>query len=542
MNSSKLCQTKQLDYRLIAMEKTSDGIAIIDANGNLHYANKALLKFYDCGNEALEQPWQDIILQGQSTEIRDVILNQLSEKGEVYGEISLQQDVAKKKTAEISLTRLEDNGIIVTLRDSALTKDIEREREALREQLHQAQKLEAVGRLAGGVAHDFNNILAAMNGYAEFLIDDLEEESEQYQFAQNILSAGMQARDLVDQMLAFSRRESDELRQLDLRASVNETLKMLKASLPKSVTIHGDIIDEAAIMHGNPTQLSQALMNLCVNAKDAMKNERGTLTIKVDFVNEHDVPNISTTPEMPDESYLPLIHMEEIKEGHTRLTLGSLVSDHPYCRLSVGDDGSGMSRLVMENIFEPFFTTKSVDEGTGLGLAMVHGVITAHKGALEINSRLGKGTCFDLFFPLSLGEGAQEMIEDEANISSSLDKRNILLVEDDANVAIMTLKMLERLGVEVEHAENGREALHILQENPDYFDLVLTDQNMPEMTGVELIEAVSIKFKNLPFVLLSGYSEKSLQNMQDKHQCVKAVLRKPIAKANLSKTLNEVFK
>lgn len=546
--SSQKSSPAGFDYRLIAMDKASDGIGIADASGDLIYANTALLKFYGIEDDSdetvnpIDKNWKDFILQQQDEDVSYVILSQLTENGEVYGEISLG-DEDDKKIAEISLTRMEDNGIVITLRDSAQTEDIEREREALKEQLHQAQKLEAVGRLAGGVAHDFNNILAAMNGYAEFLIDDLEPGSEQHQFAINILSAGNQATDLVEKMLAFSRRDENEMKILDVRSAVQETLIMLKASLPKSVSVHTHIISEEAFVLGNATQLSQAVMNLCVNAKDAMENERGKLDLRVDFVNEVDFPCLPVMKKMPDDDYLPLVNIEEVqdKPDTSRLTLGAMVRDENYARLVIADNGTGMSRLIMENIFEPFFTTKPVDKGTGLGLAMVHGVIAAHKGAMVITSTLGKGTAFELLFPIAQGEeikitpqAAEQKQEEGLNIK-------VLLVEDQEEVAMMTKKRLQRMGAEVFLCINGHDAMQTLTESPFYYDLVITDQNMPEMTGVELIETAYKEFPDLPFIMMSGYSEERLLRFKEGHPSVKAVLRKPVAKADLQKAIEELF-
>lgn len=413
----------------------------------------------------------------------------------------------------------------------------ERDKEALQEQLSQAQKLEAVGRLAGGIAHDFNNILAAMNGYAEFLIDDLDTKSQQHGFAKNILKAGNQARDLVDKMLAFSRRDANEITKMRLVDSVEETMSMLKASLPKSVEVQREIDNEDYCINGSQTLISQALMNLCVNAKDAMPNEKGRLLVAMSLVQKSHFEYMEDSEDLPDNDDLPLIDIKDITPTHTCLTMGKLARDQEYMCLSVADDGSGMSRVIMENIFEPFFTTKPVDEGTGLGLAMVHGVIASHKGAMQINSIAGKGTRFDLLFPsLGIQEESEETDEQQKPWKAV---GNVLVVDDQQEVRQVTQTMLERKGFEVEVCESGQAALEILQEHPDYFNIIVTDHNMPQMTGLELIEKVSENNIGIPFVLITGYSPESMGDTVDQYPALKAVLKKPIDREKLLETVQE---
>ena len=411
----------------------------------------------------------------------------------------------------------------------------ENDKDALQEQLHQAQKLEAVGRLAGGIAHDFNNILAAMNGYAEFLMDDLEPETAQRSFAVDILKAGKQARDLVDKILAFSRREHNEMQQMRLCESIDETLSMLKASLPKTVIVNAEISDKDYIINGNPTLVSQALMNLCVNAKDAMPSKKGTIMVSLSVADMEYFQDIDTADELPTTEDLPLVSIKDVSATHSQLSMGKLASNQEYLCLSVADDGSGMSRVIMENIFEPFFTTKPVGKGTGLGLAMVHGLMASHRGAMQINSIAGKGTRFDLLFPImdEVTEEKEEQIvrEDWQAIG------HVLLVEDQPEVQEMMKTMLERIGFEVETCDDGEAALEILSEHSDYFTAVVTDQNMPKMTGVEMIEKVAVNHPEIPFILLTGYSIQDLSDLTQEQPSVKAVLKKPVDREKLKEAV-----
>jgi len=415
----------------------------------------------------------------------------------------------------------------------------ETDKTALREQLHQAQKLEAVGRLAGGIAHDFNNILAAMNGYAEFLTDDLDDKSQQYGFAKNILAAGQQARELVDKMLAFSRRDVDEMQNMRVADSVQETVSMLKASLPKTIDMQIEIDDENHLIHGSQTMISQALMNLCVNAKDAMPNEKGRLMVSASLADMGYFQDMPFQEKIPQSDDLPLVDIMDISPTHTCLRMGKLARDQEYICLSVADDGSGMTRVIMENIFEPFFTTKSVDEGTGLGLAMVHGVVANHKGAMQINSIAGKGTRFDILFP-SLGEVKVDKAVTETKEEWKA-VGNVLVVDDQDNVRAVSQTMLERNGFEVESCDCAKAALEIIKEHPDYFSVIVTDHNMPEMTGLDLIEEVSNIYPDLPFVLVTGYSPEGMGEVMEENNALKAIIKKPIDRDELAQAVQNAI-
>ncbi len=415
----------------------------------------------------------------------------------------------------------------------------EKEKNALQEQLFQAQKLEAIGRLAGGIAHDFNNILAAMNGYAEFLTDDLDETSPQHGFAQNILKAGVQARHLIEQVLAFSRRDGDEVQTLNLKTPIDETVTMLKASLPKSVDLKVDIQETGSFITGNPTALSQGIMNLCVNAKDAMENEKGTLQIGLYNVTPDVFAGWDLADTLPDPKEALLLNIEDVKKNHTKLTLSRLAKDQGYVCLSVSDNGSGMPRVVLEHIFEPFFTTKDVNKGTGLGMAMVHGLIATHRGAMVVNTIVGKGTRFDLYFPVvsTLENQVEAAIEIKEQKSGG---GTVLVVDDQPEVRHMLTTMIERMGYDVEACENGFDAIEILREHPTYFDVVITDHNMPKMTGLELAQEVSLTNPDIPFIVVTGYALESFKEMMRDHNSIRHILNKPVDRYKLGDALNEI--
>jgi PAS domain S-box-containing protein len=544
VNEEKKITLKLLSQRLAAMEATLDGIGIIDADWNVTYINRSFREMYGItqGNEEhyLGQSWYVFFPESEYAKIDTEIIPTVQSEGAWSGVFSFENLANRVVHIELEFAHIDGGGIICTARDITQRIENESDKKQMQSQLYQAQKMEAIGRLAGGIAHDFNNILAAMNGYAEFLIEDLEDGSPEHKFADNILQAGHQAKALVDQMLAFSRQKNSEFGSMDLLKPVNESLAMLRASLPKSIEVVTDFKIEAAPIAGNETQIAQIVMNLCVNAKDAMENNKGQLSLAVDYANMNE-ENLSgwLIDDPVEQTDMPTMIIQEIVEGETELLLGKLSRQSQYIQMSVTDTGTGMSRDVMEVVFEPFFTTKPVDKGTGLGLATAHGVIAGHGGALRIKSTVGVGTQFDLFFPVVASE--EKDVAVETVIQSIEGSGNILLVEDQIEVQKMTIKMLERLGYDVDAVDDGQQALEVLREIPDHFDLVITDQNMPKVTGLELVEEIYKEQPDLPFMMLSGYSEEKLQRIIKEHPAIKMTLRKPIKKDELGKHIVHVL-
>lgn len=536
---------KLLEQRLAAIEASVEGIGIIDAHENLTYMNPALMELHgiapDRKDRYIGKPWLNLYPPKGQAYVKENVLPEFERKGFWCGQSKILRMDDRVITAELSLTRLKDGGFIGTARDITDQEKIAAEKKQMQEQLAQAQKMEAIGRLAGGIAHDFNNIIAAINGYAEFLKEDLEDGSATQKFATNIMQAGRQATALVDKILTFSRRHDNVFETMDVSIPLHETLSMLEATLPKTIELHTDIQLPNAKIEGNTTQISQMIMNLCVNARDAMETDKGSIHVTLaPYMPAQEAPFEMLSEKLPDPQGSPWTKIfEGEKEGQTILQMGTIARDHEYVRLSVADTGSGISLPVMEHVFEPFFTTKDVHKGTGLGLAAVHGSVTAHRGALIINSVLGHGTRFDLLFPLSTAD----VNEDEFDASVELPPGHgvILLVEDQEDVRDMTATMLERLGYDVVAAENGMDALDELRENPDKFSLVLTDQNMPKMTGVELVTEAQYDFPDMPFVLLSGYSESKLQELMLENTSVKAVIRKPVSQKALGLHLAKIL-
>lgn len=379
----------------------------------------------------------------------------------------------------------------------------------LEKQLRQAQKMEAIGTLAGGIAHDFNNILTIILGYTEMALEDIPEGSSLKEDLQEVLRASYRARSLVEQILTFSRQTEQERKPLQVGPIIKEAIKLLRASLPSTIETRQDIDTEGGMVLADPTQIHQIIMNLCTNAAHAMREKGGVLEISLAEVN------------LDRES---VVQYPDLKPG-------------PYLRLTVSDTGHGMRRDVMERIFDPFFTTKGAGEGTGLGLAVVYGIVKNYGGAITVYSEQGKGTAFHILLPRIEGE-----VIPEAEISEPLPTGNerILFVDDEKSLLQMGQKMLERLGYQVFPCSDSVRALDLFREKPDEFDLVITDQTMPGMTGTELASELLRIRPDIPIILCTGFSQ--LVN-QEKAELmgIREFVMKPIVKHEIAKAIRKAL-
>ncbi|MBW2020218.1 MAG: PAS domain S-box protein [Deltaproteobacteria bacterium] len=407
---------------------------------------------------------------------------------------------------------VEINAVLITWEGRPGTLNFLRDitaQKRLETQLQHAQRMEAIGTLAGGIAHDFNNILSAIIGNAQLALDDLSGPSSvRYSFEQ-ILEASYRATKLVKQILAFSRQHEHERRPVQLNSIVKETLKLLRASLPSTINIRQNIQSDAGVVFADPTQIHQVLMNLCTNAAHAMRENGGVL--EVSLVNV----------DLDAEAVV----------GHPDLKPG------PCLRLTVRDTGHGMDRAVMERIFDPYFTTKGKGEGTGLGLALVHGIVKSHGGAINVHSELGKGTTFHIFLPRLERDAIME-----AEVLAPLPKGNerILFVDDEEVLVDVGERMLERLGYKVIASTNSIEALEIFHANPDKFDLVITDQTMPNMTGTELAKGLMRIRPDIPIILCTGFSE-TITAEKARAMGIREFVLKPIVIDKIAATIRNVL-
>ncbi|MEN6438889.1 MAG: PAS domain S-box protein [Syntrophobacter sp.] len=369
------------------------------------------------------------------------------------------------------------NGALVFVRDITELKQAANERQGLEAKLRQAQKLEAIGTLAGGIAHDFNNILAPIIGYTEMALTDIARSDTIRDGLEQTLFAAMRARDLVKQILAFARASEEQERvPISIGSVVKEALKLLRASLPSSIEMRHRIEDGVAI--ADATQIHQVLMNLCTNAAHAM-NGVGVLTVNLSRVD-------------PDGKYLAGLSAPELSPG-------------PYLKLSVSDTGCGMDCKALERIFDPYFTTKEVGKGSGLGLAVVHGIVKRHDGAIMVHSIPGKGTTFDIYIPEA---GRPVPAEAEAGPGLPDGRERVLFVDDEPAVVRMGTEILTRLGYAVTPETDCMKAFELFRARPDEIDLVITDYTMAKLTGTGLAKKIRQIRPDIPIILATGFSEK----------------------------------
>ncbi len=381
-------------------------------------------------------------------------------------------------------------------------------RERLEAQLVQAQKMEAVGTLAGGIAHDFNNILMAIIGFTELALSGAEKGTTLHEDLTEILVAGNRAKDLVGQILAFSRQSDQDRKPVKVKPIVHEALKLLRASLPANIEIAPNL-ESNAVVKGDPIQIQQALMNLCTNAGHAMRETGGRLEVELKEV-ALDSAQAAGFPEITPGQYL---------------------------KLTVSDTGPGMSPEILERIFEPFFTTKSREEGTGLGLSVVHGIVKNHQGAVRVSSKPGEGAVFTIYLPV-FEESPEQEIYGEGDIP--IGTEHVLFVDDEKSIIRMAEKQIRSLGYEVTTSDGSVEALELFRKRPGEFDLVITDMTMPHMKGDELAgRLISIR-PDIPVILCTGFNP-DIQNDNSKKTCIRAVLQKPILKRDLAVKIREVL-
>ncbi|MDP3029139.1 MAG: GAF domain-containing protein, partial [Deltaproteobacteria bacterium] len=387
------------------------------------------------------------------------------------------------------------------LENVRLFKETERAYEELRmtqRQLVQIQKMEAIGTLAGGIAHDFNNILTAIIGYTELAREAAPEGSRVQAHLQEVFRAGMRAKDLVQQILIFSRQSKQEQKPLQTDSIVKEGLKLLRASIPTTIEIRPNIERECGTVLGDPTQIYQVLVNLCTNAAHAMGEKGGVLEVSLMNV-DLDADAVAQHP--------------GLKPGL-------------YVRLTVNDTGHGMDRAVMEQIFHPFFTTKGPGEGTGMGLAVVHGIVKSHGGAITVDSEPGRGATFHVYFP-RIERGRAPEAEAAASVPTGSER--ILFVDDEKALVDMIKQMIESLGYKVAGRTSSIEALEAFRAQPDKFDLVITDQTMPNMTGKMLAKELLRIRPDIPIILCTGYSE-LITEEKAKAMGIRELVMKPVVR------------
>jgi len=395
------------------------------------------------------------------------------------------------------------------IRDITEDKRAGKEKIQLETQLKQAQKMESIGTLAGGIAHDFNNIMAIILGNTELALDDVPKWNSAHSSLEEIKKASLRAKNIVKQLLSFSRKTDQKLQPIQITSVIKDALKFLRSTIPTTINIHRDIQTTEETILADPTQINQIIMNLCINASQAMEQTGGDLNVTVAKV----ILDNNSAKDYPD-----------LKSG-----------DH--VKIMISDTGPGIDPEIIGQIFDPYFTTKEVSKGSGMGLSIVHGIVKSHSGTIAVDSSQGKGTKFIIFFPLAT---EKPMVEAQTIHDIPRGNETILFVDDELSITKMVQRMFERLGYKVETTTTPRDALERFSLNPDNFDLVITDMTMPQMTGVKLAKKLMDIREDIPIIVCAGHS--TLVNEEKaKELSLAAYIMKPIDMQETAQTIRKVL-
>ena len=499
-----------------AVESSPSGILMTDAEGRIVLVNREVERLFGYPREELLGKSVDVLVPSHAREphaglrrgfLADAKIRAMGHGRELYG---LRKD-GIEVPIEIGLTPVhteEGMFVVSSIVDIGARKEAEAERRRLEDQLRQAQKLEAIGTLAGGIAHDFNNLLGAIVGYAELIGNVVKEEGRVHEDLRDLLKAADRGRRLVEHILTFSRRQEVARRPVALSGVVQEVAKLLRVTLPASIEIRLLVHPGVPQVLADTTSIHQVLMNLGTNAAHAMPTG-GTLSILLE----------------------PFYVRDSMARSRTDLREG------PYALMVVTDTGTGMDPETRSRVFEPFFTTRLPGTGTGLGLAMVHGLMRDHDGAVDLESELGRGTTVRCFFPGLTTE--MEDVERPGAIAPRGNGMRILLVEDEPQLASIGARRLDLLGYRATPETSSVHALETLRANPERFDVVITDFSMPRMDGLALARKMSAIRPGLPIILVTGYAE-GVTESEAAASGVRLVLRKPVTLDQLGEAVHHL--
>ncbi len=497
-----------------------DAIIMIDDEDLIIYWNRAAEKiFHFSANEVIGRSCYDVIFSPPGSDVFRKEVSFLKGSGverKVNGkslELTATRKDGRNFPVEMSLSAVEMAGqwcAVAVFRDISERLRAQKEWETMQAQLRQAQKMEAIGTLAGGIAHDFNNILGAIMGYTELALIEISEGDPLRGHLQQVQRASRRAKELVAHILAFSRQSELTRKPVELSPIIKEALKMLRASLPTTIEIRQNIGSDLGKIMADPTQIHQVLMNLCTNAAHAMSEKGGVLEVGLS---------------------------REILQDEFILKAYNIPSGEYLC-LSVRDTGSGINDAVLPRIFDPFFTTKKRGEGTGMGLSVVHGIVSSHDGGIRVQGNPGEGSCFELFFPI-IAAPPEEM-ESIICKSPPTGTECILLVDDEPTLIELGQKALSYLGYAVVTSKSSMEALDLFRSQPQKFDLIITDYTMPDMTGTALAKKILELRPDIPIILCTGFSEK-ISEEKVKAMGIRGYIMKPVSIHNLANICRRIL-
>lgn len=500
---------EQMNVQLSALSAAANAIVITDCEGKIKWVNPAFSRLTGYSADEAIGHTPRVLNSHQHPPAFFANLWSTILAGHVWhGEIINRRKDEQLYTEDMTITPV--RGADGRIRNFVAIKQDVTEQRQLERRIQQAQKLEAIGTLAGGIAHDFNNILASMFGYVYLLQQDTRGNAGAQESIDEILKATARAKDLVQQILTFSRQHEQKPQVIQLESVLKEVVKFLRASLPAQIKIELRVAPDAPPVLADPTQIYQVAINLATNALHAMEGRSGQLTVSVE-------------PFLPDARYIQL-HPE--------------FRPVPYALLVLADTGHGMEAKTLERIFEPFFTTKPIGKGTGLGLSVVHGIVQSHHGVITVESELGRGTTFKVYFPGQSADAAPALAAADAEPAGRGER--LLLLDDEPALTGALRRLLTRLNYQVTVSNSVREALDWCAQDASQFDLVITDLTMPEMTGLEVARRLHTLRPDLPVILTSGFcADLSRETMAAAG--IVELLEKPVTRQGLAEALRRVL-
>ncbi|MBN2245499.1 MAG: response regulator [Candidatus Aminicenantes bacterium] len=510
--SRDITERKQKDTEIallaLAVKQMDEGVVLTDSKGMIQYVNESFEKLSGITRNKLIGKPMRVLSHGSDPASPDLdILSKLPKNRPWKGQLKRIRTDDSSYMANVSLYPMKDmNGKLINYiyieRD--ITQDLN-----LQDKFVQMQKMEALGTLAGGIAHDFNNILMPIIVNSEMLLWDSDGSGPEYAYLNQILEAAQRGKALIKQILSFSRKNTVEKKTVDLVTLIKESLSFLQASFPSTIKIDMDIKVHEGKIDANPSQIQQVIMNLCTNAADALEVNGGSIKIslsQVEFKPEDDIPD------------------KQIKHGS-------------YLKFSVSDSGPGIDPDILDKIFDPFFSTKDPGKGSGMGLSVARKIIFDHNGTITLESQPKKGATFHVYFPLS-----EKILSEDEGKSDFLQggSERILLVDDEIVLVKSVKNMLEKMGYSVFDMTSSHEALQIFKSRPDDFDLVISDQTMPDLTGIQLAQEINRIRSSIPLVLMTGFSE-VYSPKEMKELGIDAYLIKPVSTKKLTTIIRLVL-